>query len=404
MPSVFFSYTHDSDTHRERVRLVAVQLQADLAGTGVEVVTDHSLPPGGPDIDFRRWSEQNAGQCDLVIPVFNATYRKCWDGEHPSGVRNGGTNEATVIAARVNREGGNLPFIRVVIFDAVDKETIPDRLVNMKTLLLDRDYHELHAWIRLRFGLAMTAAPAVALPAPAWPPLPTVVVPVNRDGFVNCNPAFEAFERMLVQDASKQILFLRGPGEHGKSELLTRFWQHARTLLGPRSAATVQFKKPASHPEEYVRDIAVRLGIAAPTEGTINERLDAVLDACVDRPVVLFFDVFDEAEEQHRYWVHRVLDRIPDAPLLRCVVAGRAVPSRDGQLWKSLAAEAECDLFHDPDSVYQFACSLGFTGSRETIDTLVACFRNLKETHGLTPKSLLLQIEKLCGLGGTARP
>lgn len=408
LPTVFFSYTHDSDAHRERVRVLADRLRGDLHGTGIEVVTDHVLPPGGPDEDFRRWSEQHAQHSEIVIPVFNDTYRKCWDGQHPPGMRAGGTNEATVIAGRVNSAGGHIAFLRVVLFDAADRASIPDRISNMQHFLIDRDYATLHAWVRVALHLppapaVLTVPPAAGSAAAAFPPLPATPMAVDRQGFVNCNPVFTAFESMLTSGASQPILLLRGPGEHGKSRVLSLLWQHARSVLGTRSSATIQFKQPTSSPEDCVRDIARALGVPAPVTGSINERVDAVLDACVSRPVVLFFDVYDEAEEHHRHWVRRILARCTHDPHLRCVVAGREVPQHEGQLWEDQVTLEECDLFRDLDSIYDYACSLGFCGPRESIQMLVTAFVDLRDQHGLSPKTLLFQIQRLCQ-GGAAPP
>lgn len=401
LPTVFFSYTHDTDAHRDRVGVLAKRLSVDLQGTSIEIITDHSLPPGGPDEDFRRWSERNAQDSNLVIPVFNATYRKCWDGEHPSGVRNGGTNEATVIAARVNRAGGPLPFIRVVVFDAADKAHIPDRLANLKKFIADRDYDLLLAWIRDALIPPSTGGTTVGTSTgSSFPDTPATV---DRQGFINCTPAFTAFENMLTAASSTSILLLRSPGEHGKSELIRRLWQHSRAILGTKSAATTQFKQPTSRPEDCLRDMARALGVPVPVNhGSIDEHVDGVLDACANRSVVLFFDVYDEAEDHHRYWVRRVLSRCVDSPNLRCVVAGRDIPSPEGQTWGDLAVAEECDLFRDSDSIYVYACSLGFSGPRESIQTLVQVFTDLREKNGLTPKALLHQIKRLCPGGGVS--
>jgi len=56
MGQVFISYSHDSDTHRERVHALADR----LCGDGIEVVIDRDQLPGGPPEGWPLWSEAQA--------------------------------------------------------------------------------------------------------------------------------------------------------------------------------------------------------------------------------------------------------------------------------------------------------------------------------------------------------
>lgn len=372
MASVFISYTHDSDAHRDRVRLLAEELKRDLAGIGIDVVTDHDLPPGGPNNDFRRWSEQHAERSDLVIPVFNDTYRKCWDGEHPPGVRNGGTNEATVIASRVNIAGGSLPFIRAVIFDEADKASIPFRLVDMQWFLQSRDYQAMVAWVKLAVSGLTIAAPLAPTPtAITWPARCATFVPdmANRDA------EFTFFADTLCGSAPQRATLISADRDHGKTKLVAEFYRYGCEVLGQDACAFIDFKgrSTVDHIWDTLSlDLGSRLpGLSDRSPGKLRESLRR---ATV--PVLLCFDTFEQGTEEARDFVQKhLLADLGRTNAMRLLIAGQpqAMPDPKKAAWEAHARRYDLGNIPDPQPWVEWAGRVYPLIPENSVRTIVAC-------------------------------
>lgn|GEM_PF-3029050 len=225
---------------------------------------------------------------------------------------------------------------------------------------------------------------------------------------MNCHEAFEAFERMMTAQSCEQILRIHGHGKQGKSTLLTLLFRHARKQFGPKSSAFAEFKLGGSGPEEILRDIARSLGVTPPS-GNIDERVDALLDACVDRPTLLFFDAYEHAELPHQHWVERVLRRCVDDANLRVIIAGRNIPATKGKLWAHQACEAECDALKEQEALVDHALANGYAGKPDDIRLIVTRFTSMRDRlhsqghhdHGICSETLLAEIQSMCA-GGTS--
>jgi len=144
VPPVFISYTHDSVEHKARTHALADRLRHD----GVMVVCDRDCGPGGPPDGWDKWSETQAENAEVVLLVFTVSYRRCWDGKQPPGMRRGATYEAHVIRQRIYNGGSNIDFCRVVIFDKSDMEHIPMRIASLQIFEMPRNYDNLLKWVR----------------------------------------------------------------------------------------------------------------------------------------------------------------------------------------------------------------------------------------------------------------
>lgn len=139
MPRVFISYTHESPEHKARVHALADYLRE----SGVTVVLDRDCPPGGPDEGWDKWSEKQAQYSDIVLLVFSASYRRCWDGEQPDGVRLGASHETRVLYRRIYNAGQQIQFCRVVVVNEADKAHIPDLIAGLHVFDAERDRTDL---------------------------------------------------------------------------------------------------------------------------------------------------------------------------------------------------------------------------------------------------------------------
>jgi hypothetical protein len=408
--SVFLSYRHENDAHSQRVRDLALKLRA----AGLNVVLDalkneEEWNKGGPSEGWLNWSYAQVEANDRVLIIATVSYSQVYENKAPSGVGVGAAIEARRIFQQIAESKGINEKFRVVILNAGDEIGLPDQI---------KDYHrfspnarasdlaDLITWLQ---GSVVPSVAAVPTPPPTvLPTYPTAAVSVDRDGFVNCDAAFKTFEAMLTENAVSRIVMIRGHGNQGKSTLLSILYRHCRSLLGSKSVARAEFKKGGLSPEEHVRAIARSLGVPAASVGNIDERVHALLDACQQRPVVIFFDAYEHAEQHQQYWVNLILERTLDDSLLRCVVAGRDLPPARSQPWGRLCCELECDALKDKDAIFQHAIANGFKGKPEEITGLVAGFIRLRDRaisagnhdHTISSQALLEELQSICSTGG----
>lgn len=324
MVTVFLSYTHDTPANRERVGKLAARLSADLSPLRITVITDHGCPPGGPDDGWDVWSEKQAERSNILLPVFNATYRKCWDGEQPPGVRAGATAEARIIRRRIYDAGGPVSFARVVIFEAADRDFIHDRIKGLHSFLCERDYADLLAWIK-HATAAMAATPATTTAGPltvSWPaPLAGYEKPIaDRD------PAWDAFTALLNGASKERALVIKAETNLGKTALVNACNEYARTLLGGHSVARVDFKDSGTTAElcgKLRLDLASLLPRFSASSSDNAFALRHELRT-LTQPVVIILDTYEQATDDARKFVEsHLLGELATSPALRLVIAGQ---------------------------------------------------------------------------------
>src|SRR6266849_10196155 len=88
-PTVFISYSHDSEEHRARV----LDLAQKLRGDGVDAVIDRYVN-GSPPQGWVLWMERQIEQAKFVLIVCTPTYKRRYEDQEPSGKGLGATWEA----------------------------------------------------------------------------------------------------------------------------------------------------------------------------------------------------------------------------------------------------------------------------------------------------------------------
>lgn len=120
--TVFISYSHDSEDHKERVLVLADQLY----GHGIVVKLDQyeeSPPEGWP-----RWMNNQVKASDYTLVICSETYERRFQGEEEEGKGKGVTWEGGIITQKLyETQGKNLKFIPVTFTDD-DLNHIPDPL------------------------------------------------------------------------------------------------------------------------------------------------------------------------------------------------------------------------------------------------------------------------------------
>jgi len=136
--SIFISYSHDSDAHREFVRGIADRLRADGLNCQIDQYIN-GFPPEG----WLRWMETQVEQADFVLLVCTETYLKRYRGQDSDGGR--GVNfEGVVISQTLyDHYYRNTKFIPVIP-EMGSLDHVPLPLKGFSTYVLPRDYTPLY--------------------------------------------------------------------------------------------------------------------------------------------------------------------------------------------------------------------------------------------------------------------
>jgi hypothetical protein len=129
-PTVFISYSHDSASHKKRVKALADRLTKD----GLEVFLDQYIPPGGPPEGWPTWMENNVEQADKVLVVCTPTYHRRYQKKEVPKKGRGGTYESAIIKQIIHDAQDKTDKFSAVIFQAKDERSIP-------AVLRERDYY-----------------------------------------------------------------------------------------------------------------------------------------------------------------------------------------------------------------------------------------------------------------------
>ena len=136
--SIFISYSHDSDAHREFVRGIADRLRADGLNCQIDQYIN-GFPPEG----WQRWMETQVEQADFVLLVCTETYLQRYRGQDPDGGR--GVNfEGVVISQTLyDHYYRNTKFIPVIPQEG-SLDNVPLPLKGFSSYVLPRDYTPLY--------------------------------------------------------------------------------------------------------------------------------------------------------------------------------------------------------------------------------------------------------------------
>src|SRR5690348_14685709 len=91
-PRVFFSYSHDTQDHKDQVRRFATFLRSRI---GLEVVLDQW--DDNHRIDWSLWATRNITAADFVVAVASPLYRARADGDAPPDEGRGAQFESALL-------------------------------------------------------------------------------------------------------------------------------------------------------------------------------------------------------------------------------------------------------------------------------------------------------------------
>lgn len=134
-PSVFISYSHDSDDHRNRV----LNLSTRLRETGFETILDRYVESGSPQEGWPRWMLNGLDRATFVLCVCTATYYRRFRGIEVPGKGKGVDWEGALISqALYDARSVSNKFVPVV-FAAPDPLhlNVPEPLRGQTIYVLD---------------------------------------------------------------------------------------------------------------------------------------------------------------------------------------------------------------------------------------------------------------------------
>lgn len=137
-PRVLISYSHDSATHRDRVRALADRLR----GEGIDVRLDQYTPH--PPEGWPRWMQRQIDEADYIVVVCTETYRRRFEGREPPAVGRGVTWEGLVLTQALYDAGALNHRILPVSFAGAAEEVVPTPLRPYTRYTLDNEYEALY--------------------------------------------------------------------------------------------------------------------------------------------------------------------------------------------------------------------------------------------------------------------
>lgn len=134
VPTVFISYSHDSEEHRERVLGLSERLRVD----GVTTILDRYIN-GSPPEGWPRWMLNGLDAATHILCVCTETYYRRFRGQEVPGKGKGGDWEGAVITqALYDARSVSNQFVPV-LFDRNDEPHIPEPLRAQTFYVLDSE-------------------------------------------------------------------------------------------------------------------------------------------------------------------------------------------------------------------------------------------------------------------------
>jgi hypothetical protein len=119
-PTVFISYSHDSEEHKNAVFQLAQQLRSD----GINCTIDQFLNRG-PKKGWPRWMREQVEESDFVLVVCTERYKRRFEGREDRGKGQGANWEGILIEqVHYQADATNEKFLPVLLEEA-DPSAIP---------------------------------------------------------------------------------------------------------------------------------------------------------------------------------------------------------------------------------------------------------------------------------------
>lgn len=149
-PKVFISYSHDSEEHKDRVRLLADRLRED----GVDATIDQyeASPPDGWPV----WMEKQVRESDFVLVICTETYLKRAERREEPGKGHGAIWESDLTFQRIYDGGSRNEKFIPVLLEGGERSHIPAPLKSATSYgcTTDDEYKELYRRLTNQLGVS----------------------------------------------------------------------------------------------------------------------------------------------------------------------------------------------------------------------------------------------------------
>lgn len=133
--SIFISYSHDSDEHRERVLALSERLRAD----GIETILDRYVERGSPPEGWPRWMQNGLDKATHVLCVCTETYYRRFRGLEVPGKGKGVDWEGALMTQSLYDTRSVSNKCIPVLFAHTDAPYVPEPLRGQTFHVLDSD-------------------------------------------------------------------------------------------------------------------------------------------------------------------------------------------------------------------------------------------------------------------------
>lgn len=133
--SVFISYSHDSDEHRERVLGFSERLRAD----GIETILDRYVESGSPPEGWPRWMLNGLDKATHVLCVCTETYYSRFRGLEVPGKGKGVDWEGALMTQSLYDARSVSTRFVPVLFARIDEPCVPEPLRGQTFYVVDSD-------------------------------------------------------------------------------------------------------------------------------------------------------------------------------------------------------------------------------------------------------------------------
>jgi hypothetical protein len=333
MQHVFISYRHEGPDHARAVRRLGELLrQAKIPVALDQFYLDEY--PGGPDLGWPTWSEDNASKSACVLIIASEGWFAEYENEGPRCGGFGVAAEARLFRQALWDEKSDNARIRIAFLSDLPADKVPAGLRpwhQFRPFSSDGQLDQLIRWVASRLGLGDIEAPIVR-----WPE-PLEFRPNLAD---RSKEEWPAIVELLAGRARERILLYEGASGLGKSTLVRQASVYAKGLGIP--VVYVDLKGGGVTVEDILGQFDLDLNRHLPNftrEGASKTYLLRRDLRNLRHPVLVIFDTYEGAASNQTVvdWLNQqFFAEVETALSIAVIVAGQQIPHYRTAGWRDL--------------------------------------------------------------------
>jgi tetratricopeptide (TPR) repeat protein len=332
---VFFSYSWDSEVHKQRVLKLAQRLRKDGVDAWLDFFT--MFPAEG----WQRWMENEIEKARFVVVIATEKYEQRFAGKSPKGVGLGATWEGAIITTDLYETGGRNEKFVPAFFSKEDEPHIPKPLRPYTRFDVSEDTGYIDLYRLVTGQPKVVAAPlgkkrklsggtkGATLPALDIPPIHEHAaahsnLPRLPYGFFGREDELKKIAHALAPDIRTWGVLIDGPGGIGKTALAIRSAEQtppgqferiiflsakSQELTPEGSKKLTNFIVPAYL--DMLNELARQIDKSELTKVEEKERARMLQQALQTQRALLIFDNLESLSTEDRNSVFDFLGRLP---------------------------------------------------------------------------------------------